>query len=211
LEYRAQHKNGTWRTLSSTSTVILNEQGKPESLVVVSHDITERKLSEIALRESEERFRLISENAADLIAVVDANGYRIYNSPSYQSVLGYAPDELKGTWAYANIHPDDQAKVVEAAQATLSTGQGQHLQYRMRHKDNSWRILESSGSVIRNDRNEITGLVIVAHDVTDRKQAEAALQLSSMRLRRQQQALLELTKQRVRNSSDLNANLGHDH
>ncbi|AFY68932.1 multi-sensor signal transduction histidine kinase [Thalassoporum mexicanum PCC 7367] len=208
LEYRAQHKNGTWRTLSSTSTVITNEQGEAESLVVVAHDITERKLSELALRESEERFRLISENAADLIAVIDAKGYRIYNSPSYQSVLGYAPDELKGTWAYSHIHPDDQAKVVEVAQATLRTKQGQQLQYRMQHKNGTWRILESSGSVIRNDENEVTGLVIVAHDVTDRKQAEAALQLSSMRLRRQQQALLELTKQRVRNSGDLNVNLG---
>jgi two-component system NtrC family sensor kinase len=208
LEYRAQHKNGTWRTLASTSTVILNEQGEAESLVVVAHDITERKLSELALRESEERFRLISENAADLIAVIDAKGYRVYNSPSYKSVLGYAPDELKGTWAYSHIHPDDQAKVVEVAQATLKTNQGQQLQYRMQHKDGTWRILESSGSVIRNDQNEVTGLVIVAHDVTDRKQAEAALQLSSMRLRRQQQALLELTKQRVRSSGDLNANLG---
>lgn len=207
LEYRALHKNGTWLTLESTSRAIRNDQGQVVSMVIVAHDITERKRAEEALRQSEERFRLISENAADLIAVVDAKGYRIYNSPSYETLLGYTQNELKGTWAYSNIHPDDQAHVLEAAQYTLKTGIGKKLEYRIQHKNGSWLTLESSGSSIRNSEGEVQSLVIVAHDISDRKRAEDALQLSTIRLRRQQQALLNLTKNKALNHGDLKATL----
>ncbi|CAN1210297.1 PAS domain S-box protein [Tumidithrix helvetica PCC 7403] len=152
-------------------------------------------------------FRLIAENASDLIAVIDPQGYRIYNSPSYSTLLGYSASELQETWAYDKIHPDDQAKVLEVAQSTLATGVGKVLEYRMQHKDGSWRILESSGSVIRDPQGQVEYLMIVAHDITDRKWAEAALQLSGMRLRKQQQALLELTKHRALLYDDLKATL----
>ena len=65
------------------------------------------------LVEREELFRLISENAADMIAVVDVDGKRLYNSPSYQTLLGYSNEELQQTSGYTpQIHPDDQKLVV---------------------------------------------------------------------------------------------------
>ncbi len=82
---------------------------------------TQRVLSHIP---QDELFRLITENVADLIAVIDNQGYRIYNNPAYSRILGYSPDELKGTWAYDKIHPDDQEKVVAAAQDAIETGVG---------------------------------------------------------------------------------------
>ena len=120
----------------------------------------------------EEFFRLISENAADMIAVVDADGHRLYNSPSYERILGYSPDELKGTLAFGQIHPDDLLRVQQAATAARIGGVGQSIEYRMRHKDGSWRVLESTSRTVRHENGEIEKLVIVNRDVTERKDLE---------------------------------------
>ena len=100
------------------------------------------------LVEREELFRLISENAADMIALVDANGKRLYNSPAYSKILGYTPEELQDTSASEQVHPEDQARVQEAAKQTQLGGVGRRIEYRMRHKNGSWLILESTASTI---------------------------------------------------------------
>jgi diguanylate cyclase (GGDEF)-like protein/PAS domain S-box-containing protein len=120
-------------------------------------------------------FELISENAADMIAVVDAEGNRLYNSPAYQKVLGYSADDLKNTSTTEQIHPEDRERVVAAAEKARHTGRGERLEYRMMHKDGSWRVLESTASVIRNERGKPQELVIVNRDITDRKRVEEML------------------------------------
>ena len=124
------------------------------------------------LAERDLLFQLITENAADMIAVVDSTGRRIYNSPAYQRILGYSTEDLKATSSLEQIHPDDRQRVLDAAAKTRSTGEGQRLEYRMRHKDNSWRVLESTASAIRNAKGEIEKLVIVNRDISERKRAE---------------------------------------
>jgi PAS domain S-box-containing protein len=120
------------------------------------------------LLEREEVFRLITENAADMIAVVDGEGRLLYNSPAYSRILGYSPEELRNTTAFEQLHPDDRQIVSEAA-ATASVGDvGRQIEYRMRHKDGSWRILGSTASGIRNSDGKIEKLVIVNRDITDR-------------------------------------------
>ena len=121
-------------------------------------------------------FQLITENAADMIAVVDNEGNRLYNSPSYEKVLGYSQQELTSSSAFEQIHPSDRERVLQAADKARSTGQGQRLDYRIRHKDGSWRILESTASPIRNTQREIEGLVIVNRDISERKRAEEMLE-----------------------------------
>jgi two-component system, cell cycle sensor histidine kinase and response regulator CckA len=130
------------------------------------------------LMEREELFRLISENAADLIAVVDMDGRRIYNSMAYQKVLGYSPDELKGSSSLGEVHPDDRPRVLAAAGQARLTGVGANLEYRIRHKDGTWRVLESTSSVILNEKGVPEKLVIVNRDITERKRASDALRLS---------------------------------
>jgi len=124
------------------------------------------------LVEHEELFRLISENAADMIALVDADGKRIYNSPSYYKVLGYTPEELKETSAFEQIHVDDRERLQEAIEATRNTGAGQRMEYRMRHKDGSWRMLESTANAVLDSAGKVSNLVIVNRDITDRKRLE---------------------------------------
>ena len=130
------------------------------------------------LVQREELFRLISENAADLIAVVDVHDNRIYNSLSYERVLGYSPEELKSSSSFEQIHPEDRERVKEAAAEARRTGVGRPMEYRIRHKDGTWRVLESTASVIRNSIGEPEKLVIVNRDVTERELAADALQRS---------------------------------
>lgn len=132
------------------------------------------------LAERNELFQLITENAADMIAVVDADGRRLYNSPAYQKVLGYSSEELKGTHGIDQIHPDDRERVKAAAEKARITGRGERLEYRMRHKDGSWRIIESTASTVRNSAGNIEKLVIVNRDISDRKRAEELLEYNRL-------------------------------
>jgi two-component system, cell cycle sensor histidine kinase and response regulator CckA len=130
------------------------------------------------LSESQQVFRLISENAADMIAVVDVEGRRIYNSQSYERVLGYSAEDLQKSSAFEQIHPDDRERVKEASLEARRTGIGRTLEYRMRHKNGSWRVLESTARVIPSVSGIPEKMVIVNRDVTERKRAEEALRVS---------------------------------
>jgi len=130
------------------------------------------------LFEREELFQLIGENVADMIAVVDMEGSRLYNSPSYHKVLGYTAEELKSSSSFDEIHPGDRIRVREAAAEAQRTGVGRPLEYRIRHKDGSWRVLESKASVIRSSAGEPERLVIVNRDITERKEAAETLRLT---------------------------------
>jgi two-component system, cell cycle sensor histidine kinase and response regulator CckA len=130
------------------------------------------------LVEREELFHLISENAADMIAIVDMEGRRIFNSLSYQKVVGYSPEELQASSAFEHIHPDDRQRVKKAAEDARRSGIGETLEYRLRHKNGTWLVLESTSSVIRNANGEPEKLVIVNRNVTERKRAEEALRRS---------------------------------
>src|SRR5437763_16452458 len=143
---------------------------------IYQHLLIHRIRRELVQRE--ELFHLISENAADMIAVVDMHGKRLFNSLSYQRVLGYSPEELQASSAFEQIHPDDRERVKRAAEEARQTGIGKTLQYRLEHKDGCWLVLEPSCSVIRNARGEPEKWVIVSRDIMERERAEEALQRS---------------------------------
>ena len=140
----------------------------------------ERDASEGARRRSDQLFRSIAESSADLIAVVDPSGHRIYNNPTYQRLLGYTEEELKETISFQQIHPDDRPVVTRAAQKALETGVGQIVEYRMQRKDGSYVSLESHGSFIRDSHGKIEAFVISARDVSDRRMAMQTEKLSAI-------------------------------
>ncbi len=127
------------------------------------------------LVDREELFHLISENAADMIAVVDMDGKRIFNSVSYQKVLGYSQEELQASSSFEQIHPEDRERVKNAAAEARRTGVGKTLEYRLRHKNGAWLVLESTSSVIQDTDGKPEKLIIVNRDVTERKRAEETL------------------------------------
>ena len=127
-------------------------------------------------KKNEELFQIVTENAADMIALVDVKGRRLYNSPAYEKILGYSAAELGETSAFEQIHPDDRFNVLEAAREARETGVGRRLEYRIKHKDGSWRVLESVASAVRDAKGDVAKLVIVNRDITERKHAEEQLE-----------------------------------
>jgi diguanylate cyclase (GGDEF)-like protein/PAS domain S-box-containing protein len=147
-------------------------------VLVVLTDIAARKRAETALREQEKFFRLIAENLGDFIAVLDLEGRRIYNSPSYRRLFGEATD-LSGTDSFAEIHEDDRPRVKELFRETVRTGIGRQTDYRFVLGDGSIRDMESVGAVIRDNAGRVARVVVVARDVTERKQTEQQLQIAA--------------------------------
>ena len=127
-------------------------------------------------KKNEELFQIVTENAADMIALVDMSGRRLYNSPAYKRILGYSAAELGETSSFEQIHPEDRYKILEAAREAKETGIGKRLEYRVKHKNGSWRLLESLASTIRNANGEVEKMVIVNRDITERKRAELQLE-----------------------------------
>lgn len=139
-------------------------------------DITERRRVEEALHRSEEYFRALIENAADLIAVVDAAGRFRYASPAAERILGYGEsDELPVLEEL--VHADDVPALRAALRSTDAPGANAALELRARHRDGTWRTLSIS---IRNLTHipAVGGWVLNAHDVTGRNEAERALRES---------------------------------
>jgi diguanylate cyclase (GGDEF)-like protein/PAS domain S-box-containing protein len=127
-------------------------------------------------KKREEIFQIVTENAADMIALVDVKGRRLYNSPSYKRILGYSPAELSETSAFEQIHPDDRFRVIEAAREARESGVGKQLDYRIKHKDGSYRVFESLASTICDASGEVAKMVIINRDITERKRAEQQLE-----------------------------------
>jgi two-component system, cell cycle sensor histidine kinase and response regulator CckA len=139
------------------------------------------------LLEAENLFYLIGDSGSDLIAIVDTEGRRIYNSPSYEKVLGYSLESLKNTSGLDQIHPEDRAEVIAAAEEAKRTGAGRRMEYRIRHSDGSWRIFESTCSAVKDDRGRIDKLIIVNRDITaQREQAQEILRQKEEQLRQAQ-------------------------
>jgi PAS domain S-box-containing protein len=137
------------------------------------------------LSDQEQIFRLITENAEDLITVVDREGKRLYDSPGY-SKLGYSPAERAKAAFPEQIHPDDLEALISARKQTFETGVGPRVEYRFRRKDGEWRTLESTRSPVRNHRGEIDKIIVVSRDISERKQAEELLRRRDEQLRQSQ-------------------------
>ena len=141
----------------------------------------EQRQAEETLRQSEEQFRLIMDNLADLVAVLDLHGHRLYNSPSYGYLLG-DPERLRGTSSFVEVHPEDRARVEQVFQETVRTGVGKRLEYRLVDLTGQARHIESQGSVIRDEQGSVAKVVVVSRDVTERHQAEEELHRLSAHL-----------------------------
>lgn len=163
----------------------------------------ERKQIERKLRQREEFFRLISENVSDLIAVVDTQGRRIYNSPSYQTVLG-CPEPMTGTDSFDSIHPEDRDHIRSVFQQSLTQRGGQRADYRFLQPDGSVRHVESQSNVILDENGQPGKVVIVSRDVTERIHGEKKLRLALAELQQSHEEL-KATQQQLIQSEKLQA------
>ncbi len=164
----------------------LQYRDRPAVQVVV-RDITERLRAEAALRESEERFRSFVESTADWVWSIDLAGVHTYSNPAVSAILGYAPEELVGQSAFDFMHPNDRAIVREQLALLAAERRGwRNLVLRWRHKDGSYRFLESSAVPTFGPDGALLGYRGVDRDITERVLADEALRTSETRLARAQ-------------------------
>ncbi|MBC7248377.1 MAG: PAS domain S-box protein [Actinobacteria bacterium] len=125
-------------------------------------------------------FRRLIDYALDVITVLDGEGRVMYNSPSLKRILGYEQDELNGRSCFDFVHPEDAPEVLKAFyESREKPGVSETVEYRFRHKDGSWRYLESVASNLIQDQ-VVRGLVVSSRDVTDRKRMEMGLRESEL-------------------------------
>jgi PAS domain S-box-containing protein len=175
VQFRIQHPNGDWHWLEVSVT---NLTAEPSVGGVVSNfsDITDRKGMEAALEAREQRFRALIDNAPDGISVLGSDGKTIYASPAVERLLGYAPAELLGSTPAEYVHPDDLGALLALLNDLMQKpGQRARTEYRFRHKDGSWRWLESAISNLL-DEPSVGGLVFNYRDISERRQAAETIQ-----------------------------------
>jgi len=130
------------------------------------------------LRESEERFRALTEQSTDIILIADPSGQIKYASPSVHTVLALHGDSLIGTNVIDLVHPDDFAKTVSTETQSVAYNQNPIDEFRLRHADGRWLYFEC---VVRNlvQHKYIGGIVYNVRDITERKHAQEKLLFSA--------------------------------
>jgi two-component system cell cycle sensor histidine kinase/response regulator CckA len=175
--YRAVWPDGTIRWHERKSQRVRSADGRSLAMAGVTFDVTEREEAAQALRESEERFRLIAEHAHDLIALVDIDGRFRYLSPSCESILGRPAGTLLGTVSFELIHPDDWPE-------GRKWGAGKLREMRWRKADGRWLWVEGLSYQITGQAG--SHFAVIARDISERKRAEAEKQLLEDELRQSQ-------------------------
>ena len=160
-------------------------------VIAVARDISDRVEAEEALRASEEHFRRLIENTSDLISILDPQGIIQYQSPAITRMLGYGPDELIGEHAFDYLPEEDVAPTQERLLRLVAhPGTPIAAEFRFRHKDGSWRYIESIGTTLASD-SAAEGVVVNSRDITERKHAEATLRLQKTLLEAQGEASID--------------------
>lgn len=151
-------------------------------LYSIIHDVTERVRAEETLRQSEEYFRTVIENASDIISIVEPGGRIVYNSPSIYRILGYKALLTIDANFSEFVHPDDLPQVTwQLHEIVRGEGELEPFELRLRHRDGSWRVIEAIGR--RVDDQGSVRIITNCRDITERKASELALLQSEEKYR----------------------------
>lgn len=137
--------------------------------------ITEKKMMEKSLAESESKYRLIAENTSDLIVVLDKEQSISYFSPSHELVLGYKDSELKRMDLYCILHSADADMFVQIMNKTYEDNVAAAMEFRLKHKAGHWIDFESRCMPVMNENHVIEHIVMISRDISERKKAEEFL------------------------------------
>lgn len=183
-EFRVQHKNGDVLWLKADALIMRDAEGKPIRMIGLNRDVTERVHAKQALAESEEVYRAIFEQAAVGMVRVSMDGFFIRANPRFCEFTGYAEAELQ-TMTFLDItHPDDREASREYVQGLLDgTESVITIEKRYVHKEGHVIWGEVTVSIVRTPDGTIRSFLTVVQDITEFRQAQAALKESEARFK----------------------------
>ena len=196
IQYRIKHQDGTWRWHSSNLSPVRNSSGRVLSVVGIAHDITDRVLAEVALQESEQRFRNLVETTSDWIWEVNAEGVYTYVSPQIQSVLGYSSEDILGTRIFdlkQTEYKKNSARIIQEKFAKRKPII--RLENTSKHKNGNSIVLETNGVPFFDAFDNFLGYRGIDRDITERKKSEAKLRQQAKDL---QKTLTKLKKAQLK-------------
>lgn len=159
-----------------------DENDTVNEIQCIGFDITQQIMAQEALRESEQRYRLLAVHVTDMISRHSPEGVYLYVTPSCQNLLGYTPEELVGQSAYAFFHPEDIAAIQHSHSTILELHLISTVEYRILRKDGRYTWFETtSRSVIDKATGEVAEIIAVSRDVSVRKKTDAALRENEAR------------------------------
>jgi PAS domain S-box-containing protein len=175
IEQTVRTRKGRMRLILWRNSLLRDEEGRVTGTLSSGEDITDRKRTEDALRESEERYRLVTSLARDIVWQSDPNWIMVYASPSTERVLGYTVPEVLGRPIADFMAPEDVETMREVTAARLSGELGPespHTEYRLKHKDGRLIDAEAISAPMHDEHGRVAGLVGITRDITERKRAE---------------------------------------
>lgn len=177
LVYEDSYSDASGRQCYTESimTPLFDEDGHCNRIVTVVKDITEQLLTIEKLEQSEKRFRIITENAQDLITLVNHEGKITYVSPSYKKILGYHHKEYIDKLFFHNIYPNDIESVTEKISEATQKAQPFNAEFRQYNSNGELLWFESNGQPIFNHKGALEYLVVLTRDITLRKEYESKL------------------------------------
>lgn len=177
FEVRFLTSQGSFTWIEIFATVCYDEKGEVEGIYGTLIDIHQRKMAELAQKESEEKFRLMSETMSDLVSLHEPDGSYFYLSPSLNELLGFSPVDLMGKHPKMIIHNDDTEKIELLFDQVRSTDEKSKniAQIRKRARNGEYFWFESIAQPIKKG-NRLESILVVSRDISERKKAELEMQ-----------------------------------
>ncbi|MGM7701400.1 PAS domain S-box protein [Pseudalkalibacillus sp. Hm43] len=180
VEYETvrKRKDGQLIDVAITYSPIYDENGEMIAMANILRDITERKKNVEVLRESEAKYRLIAENTADMIRVLDLDNSILYASPSHKMILGRSESDYQFRNGFQYVHPLDLSSANELYQQMIKMKQPVNIEYREQNAKGEWIPVEARCMPVLDENGTITSIVMVIRDLTERKNTEELLRNS---------------------------------
>ncbi|HEY9116333.1 MAG TPA: PAS domain S-box protein, partial [Roseivirga sp.] len=176
ITFQAKHKNGQLEWLETVGGAILDNQQEPIFLQTSTRNVTDRVEAQRKLKESEERYKLITENSSDIVTLMDLNGKYVFITPSIKETMGYEIEEIIGHNTREFIHPEDLPFIEDAFKSTIKNNiKESSTTFRFKHKNGSWRWISVTGGIILDENQNPIYIRSNKIDITDKKITEEKL------------------------------------
>jgi PAS domain S-box-containing protein len=170
-----RRKDGTLLDISLTISPVITADGQVIGASKIARDVTERKLADRKLRQSEERFRIIADSSPMMIWMTDRLGKAVFLNRSFREYFALMDEDVQGFSWFEAVHPDDREAYVAAFKAALLGQQEFQRRIRLRRYDGSWRWFESRGNLMIDEAGSRIGFIGSSTDITEIYESQQAL------------------------------------